>query len=146
MDEIKLESIKSAIRIIYDLGSKYGKYDIYNDETFEMLISEFLTFYKFISLNDDEKIQIKKAIDSEFLIYQKDGTAILEDYEHIQDWYTSRKNEIEERYWSRYRSHLFNKKWSINVLNKLEYDTLDNLMNLIGDPFSAEGYSRRGLV
>ena len=90
-------------------------------------------------------IEIKRVIDSTFQIYQDDGEALISDYDHDYKWYTNNK-PTKEFYWDRYKEHLISKDWNHNLVNTLENDTLNNLMNYLGDPNSEEYFDRRGLV
>src|SRR5690606_37414485 len=88
----------------------------------------------------------KRKVDSEFQIYQPDGEVLQCIYEHDDKWYTKIKDEINHFYWNRYRKYLLQKGWPINIVHKLEFDTLDRIMNLLGNVRKADPFNRRGLV
>ena len=146
MDDKKLLSIKSFFRANYEMGFQFGKFVNYNDETFNILLNEMKINNPQLSLSMEEEIEIKRIVDSEFQIYQPDGIVLLDDYDHEHNWYNNKKPDIDEKYWPRYRTHLFNNGWETEILNKLEYNTIDNLMNYLGDPNVDGQFNRKGLV
>lgn len=146
MGDEQLYMIISAFRSLYDLGIKAQKYDCYDENTFNSIILDLIKYGYLKSVSSEDIKEIKRKVDSEFQIYQPDGIALLDDYDHELDWYTKKKDEIDHYFWSRYRAHLFKLGWSIEVLNKLDIDTLDRLMNYLGDPNANEQFSRKGLV
>jgi hypothetical protein len=145
MEDSKLISMVSYFRVSYDVGYNFGAYENYNDEVFYEIITNFQrnNNLKFL---EEEISEIKRKVDSEFQIYQPDGIALIDDYEHEKDWYTKEKDNIRQFYWNRYRNYLFNSGWTTDVLKTLEYNTLDKLMNLLGNPKSTEHFDRKGLV
>jgi len=144
MEDHKLIKIVSNFRSTFDLGFSFGNYSKYNDEVFIEIIKICQNIFNFV-LTEEEIFEIKRKVDSEFQIYQPDGIALVDDYEHQKDWYTKEKSE-NQFYWDRYRGHLFNTGWSTELLNILEFNTLDKLMNLLGNPKSTEHFDRKGLV
>ena len=146
MDYEKILKVNDLIRTNYELGAKLGSYSFYNEDVFKDLLLVAKKIHPSLKLTKEEEKELKRRADSEFQIFQPDGNALLGDYEHEYNWYTLRKEFIDEKYWPRYRTHLFNQKWSTEILNKLENDTLNNLMNYLGDPVSEDTFSRKGLV
>lgn len=145
MEDNKLISMVSYFRVTYDVGYNFGTYENYDDEVFFEIITNF-QINNNIKFLEEEISEIKRKVDSEFQIYQPDGIALTEDYEHEKDWYTKEKEKISQFYWNRYRNYLFNSGWSTDVLNTLENNTLNKLMNLLGNPKSSEHFDRKGLV
>lgn len=99
-------------------------------------------------IDDEDFAEIKKALEYRFKIKHTAASYIFNNYEDIPDWYTDFKPK-EEFFWNRYRDHLLNhEKLNINSINKLESETLMNLMNCLGNPNDEfEGQRlRRGLV
>ncbi|MCF8020982.1 MAG: hypothetical protein K9L62_16510 [Vallitaleaceae bacterium] len=146
MDREKLLTIRNYFRSHYDMGIQFGKFTSYTDEVFNMIITDIKQTFCEMDFNQDVLLEIKHLVDSEFQIFQPDGDALLNDYEHEHDWYAKAKDEIDHFYWPRYRSHLFQNGWTTNILSKLGTDTLDRLMNFLGDPNSPDVFSRKGLV
>jgi hypothetical protein len=118
----------------------------YNDEVYFNILHMIEQQGIIDKLTNNEIVEIKKYVDSEFQIYQPEGVVLLDDYEHEQNWYTKVKDNIKSFYWDRYRKYLFNNGWPIEVLNQLDFKTLDQLMNYLGDPKFEGQFSRRGLV
>ena len=141
MEENKIFTILNYLRASYQLGLILGEFEVYDDNTFNLLLKK--SNYE---LDDKLLKQVKRILDSEFQIYQPDGTALLDDYEHIQDWYSRNKSNFNHHYWERYKNYLAKNGWNTNILEKLENNTLEHLMNYLGDPNSSEYFSRKGLV
>lgn len=146
MNDKLVLSIVSNFRTHFDLGSQLGQFDNYNESVFYKIINSIKGFFPNVDLNDEIITTVKKIIDSEFQIYQPDGTALLDDYEHQRYWYDDIKDDINHFYWPRYRSSLVRSGWSVGIVNQLDSQTLNNLMNYIGDPNAKESFSRKGLV
>lgn len=145
MDKNVHFAIINYFRNHYDLGMQIGTFDSYNDETFTKILDQVIKMFS-INITLEDRRDLKRQIDAEFQIYQPDGEALEDDYNHDSEWYTSNKKNITEVFWPRYRTHLFNNGWPTNIITKLDYDTLDRLMNFLGDPNSDEKYARKGLV
>lgn len=145
MEYNKLISTIAFFRSTYDVGFNFGKYRNYNDEVFFDIIENFQKIHN-INLSEEDIFEIKRKVDSEFQIYQPDGIALLDDYDHDKDWYSNELENIEQFYWNRYRGHLFKSGWSTELLNTLEFNTLNKLMSLLGNPKSSEHFDRKGLV
>lgn len=128
------------------MGYNLNYYTNYNDDVFYNIMEAYKRDFKQQDLNPEDLKEIKKRIDAEFQIYQPDGTALLDDYEHEENWYTNKKETINQFYWNRYRVHLFESGWTTEILKQLEFNTLDRLMNYLGDPNANEQFSRKGLV
>lgn len=100
-------------------------------------------------LDENEKMKLAKKIKSIISTIQPEGDALLGEEDHDYHWY---KNFLlsndEQYYWERYRHYLATqKKWAPNVLDKLENDTLMNIMSYIGNPNDSDhSFSVRGLV
>ena len=101
-----------------------------------------------IELEDDDFKRIKTDVEYHFKIKHTAACYIYDQYDEKRDWYTSYEPK-EEFFWNRYRNHLINHEHlDINSVNKLESETLFNLMNCLGDPNDEiKGKRlRRGLV
>ena len=105
-----------------------------------------------ISLEDDDFVKIKKDIEYQFKIKHTSANFIYNDYEEDRDWYSRAISGAiikDEFFWNRYRNFLVNiEKLDINSVNKLEQETLINLMNCLGNPKDNIEHKRlrRGLV
>lgn len=146
MNENDIEKLISVFRSNYELGVQFGTYIKYNEQTFDKLLAQAKTAFPELNVTPEEEVSLKKRVDSIFQIYQPDSDIILDDYEHNVDWYSNKKSEIEDVYWRRYRAYLFNRGWETAVLDTLEKNSLEKMMNNLGDPLASEHFSRRGLV
>ena len=97
------------------------------------------------ALTDKDLVELEKKIKSIYAIYQPEGVAILGDYEHRDDWYDE-SEQLEQFFWDRYKRHLLNEGLPPSVVERLENDTLNNLMSYLGNPAADEQFSRKGLV
>lgn len=140
-----IQTVISFFKITFKLGVESREFQNYNDEVFYKLFEKLNMLYFEGKMTEADSIEIKRVIDSTFQIYQDDGEALISDYDHDYKWYTNNK-PTKEFYWDRYKEHLLSKDWNHNLVNTLENDTLNNLMNYLGDPNSEEYFDRRGLV
>ena len=142
IDNIKIKLCASSIISIYDINQQNTVYD---DAKIDELIASTLSMLN-IDINDDEIEAIRKEVYYRCKIKSNDGVMISDNYEHY-NWYDQRERSIEHYYWMRYREFLLsNQHFGLNVVNKLENETLRDLLNNIGDPKSSEDYLRRGLI
>ena len=86
--------------------------------------------------------EARKRLHSSFAIAMEQGQTIKRDY---RPWLDSRRAVIEPFYWNRYRQLLVNSDWPPLVVGTLDR-SMDELLDLLGDPEEAERWSRRGLV
>ncbi len=99
--------------------------------------------------SDNEDIQyITQEIEYYAQIKHTTESVIFDDYDDVRDWYTNSPNKNGE-FWNHYKRYLGETgDLDANSINKLEWDTLPNLMNCLSDPVEHfEGNQwRRGLV
>ena len=140
---------KSYIDAGLTLFDGFYKADSVNNEVLfdDNYISEKLSIIKGLvpNLTQENLEELARRIKSTYAIYQPDGVAILGDYEHQDDWYQNLELE-EQFFWDRYRLQLLNTGLSPTIVDKLDNDTLNNLMSYIGNPYSEDNFSRKGLV
>jgi len=146
MDDNKIYAIVNYFRSYFELRMNFDQDIKYSDEIFYKILKVIQDQEIIGDMTNEDTIEVKKFVDSEFQIHQPDGVVLLDDYEHEQNWYSNIKDSIKSYYWDRYRTHLFNSGWSIEVLNQLDFRTLDQLMNYLGNPNFEGQFSRRGLV
>lgn len=148
LDQQKILGFLSVFRSYYNYLKDQGSIENYSDKTFDVIYALCSEIVK--DFNEEDKIYLKRKIDSEFEIYQPDPGAILDDYDHKNEWFTSNKSNYKLFYWNRYKDYLYNSKGGPNlsyeVVNKLDYYTTDQLIDLMGDPNEAVNFSRKGLV
>lgn len=145
---MNVEHISRCIQFIGEL------YDWQRDETKEIdeealdrIIKQVLDKPKF-PLTDEEKERIEDQARYQYLSKQTDGECITDDYMHY-DWYTERVNndEIDGFFWNRYRKFLINEMHLAQpAVNKMDFVTLKELMNLLGDPQCESDFTRKGLI
>lgn len=148
LDQQTILDFLSVFRSNYNFLKNRGSIENYSDKTFDVVYALCSQIAK--DFNDEDKIYLKRKIDSEFEIYQPDPEAILDNYDHKNEWFTSSKNKYELFYWNRYKDYLYNSKdgpnLSYEVVEKLDYYTTDKLIDLMGDPNESVTFSRKGLV
>lgn len=140
-----------------------------NGEMLESIISAAVnTKYKEIPPNEAEFLQEADTIragmsnaipvtDSEFqeillrlktnLVIQMDiGIYINDRNRGHKSWLPSRRSELDFFFWNRYKKYLEEAKhWNPRVTASLD-KVSDEIVDLLGDPKSSEGFQRRGLV
>ena len=113
-----------------------------NEETVDRIIS-FELENQDDEYDDEDIKRIKRDVEYYAQIKHTDDTVIFEDYDD-HDWYENKSGE----FWTLYRRYL-EQTGSLdrNSINKLEQDTLPNLMNCLGNPNGkVKKKLRRGLV
>lgn len=141
------QKIEILLRIICDTASLDG-IDVYSlpEDEVETVIRK----YSRIPLDDEGLSCLKREFESRFYIAQVEGSSIIDDYEHPDDWYTKLRESGGNRddfFWKRYKDYLIRDEGlNVNVVNVLDYNILPALMNYIGNPSSKKDFSRRGLI
>ena len=123
-------------------GNKTAK--AYKEEEIDQIIEQFasLSIYKDITTKDIE--EIKRKIHASQLIKLDLGT-VLVDNRH-KKWFMGIKPNLDMKYWNRYKSYLqFDKKFAPKVIDSMD-DVSDEIVDLLGNPQSKDGFQRRGLV
>lgn len=143
------DKIEIIVRIIQDTAELDG-IDIYAipEEKVDTIIRSGLN-RALINVSEDDYQQIKKEFEYKCHIQQKEGVSIVDDYYEHRDWYSTKCEDsgYKEFFWERYREYLIREvKLNINVVNRMENNTLKDLMNYLGDPGSSAPFFRRGLV
>lgn len=133
--------IFAKIEVQFSMGGEFTENDI---------LPEIETCKKILGLTIDEEDfeKIKTTIEYKFKIKHSDAGCIYNDYDENRDWY-SKMVVKDEFFWNRYRNHLIRvEDLGVTNVNKLEHETLSNLMNCLGDPNDKiKGKRlRRGLV
>lgn len=141
--------IEIIVRIIQDTAELNG-IDIYAipEENVDTIIQNGLNG-AVIKVNEDDYQRIKKEFEYKCHIHQSEGVSIVDDYYEHRDWYSSKCEEegYKEFFWERYREYLIRDvKLNINIVNRMDNNTLKDLMNYLGDPGSSAPFFRRGLV
>ncbi|WP_273159894.1 Z1 domain-containing protein [Bacteroides fluxus] len=109
-------------------------------------IDRAITFCGF-TCDEDTKNKLFVELEYQFAIRHTSSECIFDDYD-LKQWYDN-KNIKDAFFWNRYRRYL-SEKTSIDPvsINKLDEETLPNIMNCLGDPNEIfEGKRlRRGLI
>lgn len=142
LDFNKINNIKQMALAIYQVQKSSIDFD---EKEIENLIKKCLEITQ-LSLTNDEFDRTKKDLMMQCQVkHSYEGAMILDNYTH-SNWY----DEVdlgEEFYWNRYKNYLLNTKhFGLNIVNKLEKETLKDLMNSLGNPNSNSSFLRRGLV
>lgn len=119
----------------------------FTEDDIEPIIRDRAAVYG-IDLEDEDYKKVKTDVEYHFKIKHTAACYIYDQYDEKRDWYTTFEPE-DEFFWNRYRNHLINyERLDINSVNKLESETLANLMNCLGNPNDdIKGKRlRRGLV
>lgn len=142
----KIESIIQIIQQKADVKD-LNLHSVPENEIDTLIIEELNSLNLTVSPEDFKKL--RNEFEYKYHIQQKEGTSIVDDYYEQRDWYSIKSTEenYNEFFWKRYRDYLIRDvKLNINSVNKLDNDTLPDLMNLLGDPSSQSPFFRRGLV
>lgn len=146
---MNLEYIRKSLEYIgtmYEFQKSEDK-EVDEDMLNSIIEQVCITKPKF-ALTPEEIDRITSLAKYNFLAKQDDGVCLTDDYEHY-DWYTERSaaGDLEDAFWSRYREYLKDSSsLSLSAINKLDFNMLKDLMNLIGDPQSTSSFNRRGLI
>lgn len=135
------DAVLAHIRNLIEFKGSFTEDDI------EPIIRERAIAYG-IDLEDEDYKKVKTDVEYHFKIKHTAACYIYDQYDEKRDWYTAFEPE-DEFFWNRYRNHLINyERLDINSVNKLESETLANLMNCLGNPNDEiKGKRlRRGLV
>lgn len=97
----------------------------------------------FEDLSDEDILQVRKEIHSEYAITLDKGISIV-NYD-FKPWFINKKKDIDMKYWDRYRQYLINDKgFSVPTVNTMDIVS-DELTDLLGDP-NQPNFQRRGLI
>lgn len=88
--------------------------------------------------------EARHALHARFELRMDPGQTIEGDEEH-EPWLQRRQAHIDPFYWDRYRKFLERAGWGPHVVSTLNR-TLDEVLNLLGDPENPRPWKRRGLV
>jgi hypothetical protein len=142
----KIESIIQIIQQKADVKD-LNLHSVPENEIDGIINEELMSLNLSVTVEDFKKL--RNEFEYKYHIKQKEGVCIVDNYYEHRDWYTIKCNEDNhtEYFWKRYRDYLIRYvKLNLNSVNKLDNDTLPDLMNLLGDPTSQSPFFRRGLV
>jgi hypothetical protein len=111
-------------------------------------IHEFVDTYPTLltlqfELNNEDKFYIKRQLEAMIQTTMGRG-GTLKDKSYIP-WLQNKRENIDWNYWSRYKSLLYQKHFSPNVVNKIDIVT-DEILDLLQDPDTGGQWQRKGLV
>jgi len=139
--------VNSIVNMVRNLIAAREMTNVLTDDIINSLIDEVLNLG--ISCSDEDLETCRRDLKYRYAIESTPGSIILNDYDQ-EEWYTERKDEIDQKFWLRYKDYLIDEKgFSPNIVSKLGNETLDqNLMNHLLDPEtkSETPILRRGLV
>ena len=119
---------------------------VLSDQTIdEQILEEHVNkFGDMYNLSENEKEEVIKELQVRMAIKMDSGVVIKE--KNHTPWYNYAKRTIKSTFHNRYRLFLMKENgFSKQVVDKLDSVT-DEIMDLIGDPKSQNGFSRKGLV
>ena len=90
----------------------------------------------------EDIVEARKLLHARFSIRMEMGQTIKEEH---TPWLNARRGEIEPFYWERYRELLLRNGWPPLVAGTLD-QSMDELLDLLGDPRIEGRWKRRGLV
>ena len=141
------DKVNSIVNMVRNLIAAREMTDVLTDDIINSLIDEVLNLG--ISCSNEDLEACRRDLKYRYAIESTPGSIILNDYDQ-EEWYTERKDEIDQKFWLRYKDYLIDEKgFSPNIVSKLGNETLDqNLMNHLLDPEikSESPILRRGLV
>ncbi len=139
------EKIREFIRFVDSYKNMTGVADI-TEESLPKLVADAENITN-PGFSEEEKEHIIKELSYKYQIKTVPGEVILADYNQPK-WYTEIKDDINPRFWGRYKDYLIDEKhFNPNVISTLGDETLDyNLMNCLGNPNSETPFLRRGLI
>lgn len=141
------DKVNNIVNMVRGLITAREMTEVLTDEIINSLITEVLNLG--IPCSDEDLEACRRDLKYRYAIESTPGSIILNDYDQ-DEWYTERKDEIDQKFWSRYKEYLLNEKgFSPNIVSKLGNETLDqNLMNHLLDPEAKPDAPvlRRGLV
>ncbi len=138
---------KNIDRCVHLIGETFDLELDDSEETLDEIIENVIAKYgPKLKLTDEEIQRIISLSKYNNLSKQDDGQMLKKDYSHVE-WYTDYCNEGEhdDTFWNRYRDFIKD-EIGISSVNKLDFNTLKDLMNEIGDPRSQADFYRRGLI
>ena len=145
VNQDKVNSIVNMVRNLIELRKIT---EALTNDTINSLIDEVVNLLG-IPCNDEDLEACRRDLKYRYAIESTPGSIILNDYDQ-EEWYTERKDEIDQKFWLRYKDYLIDEKgFSPNIVSKLGNETLDqNLMNHLLDPETKTDSAilRRGLV
>lgn len=109
----------------------------------DQIRDSFMTVY---AVDDAEYQEILAKLRSNITIKMDVGVYINDRNTRHQSWLPARRADLDFFFWSRYRRYLeIDKHWNTRVISTLN-QVSDDILDLLGDPESAEDFQIRGLV
>lgn len=95
------------------------------------------------SVSDEEAEQLAKRLESIHGVTMSLGSTLQDDT--FEEWLNDARSEIDGYYWERYRKYLASKRFSAQVLAKLDSVT-ERILGLLQNPLREGTWDRRGMV
>lgn len=144
---VNQDKVNSIVNMVRNLITAREMTEVLTNEAINALIDEVVNLG--IPCTDEDLEACRRDLKYRYAIESTPGSIILNDYDQ-EEWYTERKDEIDQKFWLRYKDYLIDEKgFSPNIVSKLGNETLDqNLMNHLLDPETKTDSAilRRGLV
>lgn len=97
------------------------------------------------TITEEELKQVNNRIKNRVVhkIYNTNSKLIGHDYE---TWFKKRKNNLDMKYWNRYKLYLEKEKhFNMRITDNID-DVVDEIIDLVGDPTVERQFQRRGLI
>ena len=145
---VNQDKVNSIVNMVRNLIELRNITEALTNDTINSLIDEVVNLLG-IPCNDEDLEACCRDLKYRYAIESTPGSIILNDYDQ-EEWYTERKDEIDQKFWLRYKDYLIDEKhFSPNIVSKLGNETLDqDLMNYLLNPNIKTDVPilRRGLV
>lgn len=145
---IDMEKVNDLDRVVNSVISAKALVGDLNEEIINTCIAQCISLLG-ISYSGEEIEAVHNNVSYKYQVFAEPGESIVSDYEE-DNWYEDRKDEIDHKFWNRYKNYLIDiNNFSPNVVSTLGDDTLDKkLMNYILDPQAEykKDILKRGLI
>ena len=135
---VNQDKVNSIVNMVRNLITAREMTEVLTNEAINALIDEVVNLG--IPCTDEDLEACRRDLKYRYAIESTPGSIILNDYDQ-EEWYTERKDEIDQKFWLRYKDYLIDEKgFSPNIDQ--------NLMNHLLDPETKTDSAilRRGLV
>jgi vacuolar-type H+-ATPase subunit F/Vma7 len=118
--------------------------------TIEEIESKATALRQVAPVTDEEFTNCLKKIKATIGVVISDGMSLVDDTRYNKEdreWYSKFQSESDNsRLANEYKKYLLHKKgWSAKVVDRIDKNSTE-IMNLLGDPYHKNSFSRRGLV
>lgn len=128
------------------INKEYPEYPPTDAQFDEMASKIRQLLHPLYPISDDEFAEISRKLKANVVVQMELGIAIIDNKHLHQSWLPARRADLDFFFWKRYKTYLEEVKgWNSRVTGSLDRVS-DEIVDLLGDPKSAESFQRRGLV